>query len=180
MTPPSDALPPEALRAGYDRSAPGYDARFAELQRPKHDAVLARARVAAGERVLDVGCGTGLLAARLEGARVTGVDLSIGMLERARSKLAPVQGDALALPFRERAFDVAFAVTSLLVGHRSLTRALVELGRVLVPGGRLAVTLLREDVPRGFERELRACGLSPGEAFECGQDVGWIAVKRSS
>jgi len=173
-----DAVPPHALRASYDRSAASYDERFSELQRTKHDAVLARVTVQDGARVLDVGCGTGLLAARLPRARVVGVDLSSGMLERARVRLLPVQGSALALPFRDGAFELVFAVTSLLVPARELTRALLELGRVARPGARVAVTLLRENAPAGFTRELRACGLEPeAEAFPCGQDLGWIAVR---
>jgi hypothetical protein len=68
-----------------------------------------------------------------------------------------------------------FAVTSLLVAPLELAGALVEAHRVLAPGGVLAVTLLREEVPRDFERELRASGFVPGERFECGQDSGWVA-----
>lgn len=171
----ADALPPDALRAGYDRSAGSYDARFEALQTPKHVAALARLPVAPGERVLDVGCGTGLLAARLRHAHVVGLDLSAGMLARARSSLVPVQGDARALPFRDASFDVAFAVTALLVPVRDLERALLELRRVLVPGGRAAVTLLAADAPADFARTLAACGLAPtGESFESGQDRGWV------
>ncbi|MEZ0228269.1 MAG: class I SAM-dependent methyltransferase [Planctomycetota bacterium] len=157
------------LRDGYDRSAARYEERFAELQRPKLDAVLAR--VAPRGRVLDVGCGTGLLALRVP--RVVGVDISLEMLRLGRG--ARVQGDAYALPLRAASFDTAFAITSLL---GDIPRALVELHRVLRAGGTLAVTLLREDVPPGFERELRAAGFAPGERFECGQDVGWIAERR--
>jgi ubiquinone/menaquinone biosynthesis C-methylase UbiE len=173
-----DAVPPDALRASYDRSAASYDERFSGIQRTKHDAVLARITVPGGARVLDVGCGTGLLAARLERVRVVGIDLSSGMLERARDRLLPVQGSALALPFRDGSFELVFAVTSLLVPARDLARGLVELRRVARPGARIAITLLRETVPADFTRELRACGLElEAEAFPCGQDLGWIAFR---
>jgi ubiquinone/menaquinone biosynthesis C-methylase UbiE len=172
-----ESLPPDALRAGYDRSAAGYDARFAELQRVKYDAVLARIAVPAGARVLDLGCGTGLLAARLAPAKVVGLDLTLGMLALAKPRLVPVQGDALALPFRDGSFDLAFAITSLLVGARALPRALIEARRVLVPRGLFLVTLLRGDVPVNFPRELAACGFACEEPFECGQDVGFVAKR---
>ncbi len=166
------------LRDGYDRSAARYEERFLELQRPKLDAVLARVAPDGRlpGRVLDVGCGTGALAARVPhavGRAVIGVDVSLEMLKRGRG--ARVQGDLHALPLRDASFDVAFAITSLL---GDLTRALVELHRVLRPGATLALTLLHEDVPRDFERELRATGFVLRERFECGQDTGFISSRR--
>ena len=157
------------LRDGYDRSAGRYDERFTELQRPKLDAVLAR--VAPRGRVLDVGCGTGFLGERVKGA--IGLDLSLEMLRRGRG--ARVQGDALALPFRDGSFETAFAVTSLL---GSVMTALVELHRVLVPGGTLALTLLRADVPRDFAGDLAAAGFALRERFACGQDEGFVTARR--
>lgn len=159
---------PRDLRDGYDRSAPRYEERFLELQRPKLDAVLAR--VVPREPVLDVGCGTGLLALRVP--RAIGVDISLEMLRRGRG--LRVQGDALALPLRDASFETAFAITSLL---GDIPRALVELRRVLRAGGTLAVTLLHADIPPDFERELRAAGFVPRERFECGQDTGWVAMR---
>src|SRR5689334_2871523 len=69
------------------------------------------------DRILDLGCGTGIVARvlseRLGGAaRITGVDLDPGMLARARS-LAPhiawVEGNAMELPFPDRSFEVVLA-----------------------------------------------------------------------
>lgn len=100
----------------------------------------------AGMRVLDVGCGTGvvaLTAARL-GARVTGLDLTPKLLERARENTAImglaadwVEGDAEALPFGDGEFD---AVVSQF-GHMFAPRpqlATGEMLRVLKPGGTVA------------------------------------------
>ncbi|HET6325180.1 MAG TPA: class I SAM-dependent methyltransferase [Planctomycetaceae bacterium] len=104
------------------------------------------ARVHAGQHVLDVACGTGVVsvtAARL-GARATGLDLTPALLERARdnSQIAGVEidwreGDAEALPFADAAFDV---VTSQF-GHIFAPRpevAVAEMLRVLKPGGTIA------------------------------------------
>ena len=134
----------------------------------------ARAVVRPGDRVLDVGCGTGDLsiAARDAGGDVTGIDFAPVMLVRARRK-APgiewVEGDALALPFEAASFDVV--VTGFTVRNlESAPRGLAEMRRVLRTGGRLAV--LDATQPRGlfapfykvwFDRLLPAAGrLIPG------------------
>jgi ubiquinone/menaquinone biosynthesis C-methylase UbiE len=102
---------------------------------------------AAGEDVLDVGCGTGslaaLLAARAPGARITGVDADPEMLARARAKSPQTafrEARAEALPFADGSFDLA--VSSLFFHHLlpGAKRAVAaEVLRVLRPGGRLAV-----------------------------------------
>jgi ubiquinone/menaquinone biosynthesis C-methylase UbiE len=94
------------------------------------------------QRVLDVGCGTGLMSARLaaSGRRVCGVDLSAGMVARARRRAGDVaefiQGDAEKLPAEIGVFD---AVVNLISFHHypNPGRALAEFRRVLRPGGRL-------------------------------------------
>lgn len=107
------------------------------------------AGIRAGERALDVCCGTGDVAFSLAeaGAEVTGFDFSEPMLvvarQRARSWTFPrppafQQGDALDLPFQDAAFDVV----TISYGLRNLAdfdRGVGELIRVLRPGGRLLV-----------------------------------------
>ena len=105
-----------------------------------------RAGIRSGDRVLDVACGTGVVAitaARL-GARVTGLDLTPELLARARenSRIADVEvdwreGDVERLPFEDAAFD---AVVSQF-GHIFAPRpeiAIAEMLRVLKPGGTIA------------------------------------------
>lgn len=103
------------------------------------------AGVGPGHRVLDVACGTGILAreasarAGTSGA-VVGLDISRAMLEAAR-RIAPElewrHGTAEALPFADGSFDVVVSQFGLMFfGDR--TAALREAIRVLTPGGRLA------------------------------------------
>jgi SAM-dependent methyltransferase len=101
-----------------------------------------------GERVLDVACGTGVVAreaARRCGATgsVAGLDLGAGMIAVAR-KLAPGvdfrEGNALALPWPDAAFDAVVCQFGLMFfGDRE--QAVREMARVLRPGGRLAVAV---------------------------------------
>jgi demethylmenaquinone methyltransferase/2-methoxy-6-polyprenyl-1,4-benzoquinol methylase len=99
--------------------------------------------VAPGVRVLDLGCGTGKLGLRLAGrARVVGVDVSSAMLSRAREtsrgRVAFVQGSAFRLPFINGAFGGA--VSGFVLRNLSdLPGAFSELGRVVAPGGRIAL-----------------------------------------
>jgi SAM-dependent methyltransferase len=106
------------------------------------------AGIRAGQRVLDVACGTGVvsLAAARAGARVTGLDLTPELLVRARQNAAIAgadvewhEGDAEALPFADAAFDVVVSQ----FGHMFAPRPPVvtaEMLRVLKPGGTIAFT----------------------------------------
>ena len=139
----------------FDRIAPVYDAMNRLMTvgldgRWRSDT--AAAVVGPGDRVLDSCCGTGdlALACLRAGGRVTGLDFSERMLERARRKSGEIEwvrGDALELPFEDGAFDAAtvgFGVRNLA----DLEAGLAELRRVLRPGGRLGVLEITR--PRGL------------------------------
>ncbi len=96
-----------------------------------------------GERVLDLAAGTGVSTEELaaSGADTVGVDISLGMLRAGRASRPEVRllaGDALALPFRDGAFD-AVTVSFGLRNVQHTVAALRELARVTRPGGRLVV-----------------------------------------
>jgi ubiquinone/menaquinone biosynthesis C-methylase UbiE len=129
---------------GYDRSI---------LQRllfePSHRAIIARIRARAGNgalAILDVGCGTGLFAARIRAAlpqtTVCGVDLVSAMLAQGQARwqsdarVTAVQGDSERLPFASGAFDVVTCANSFH-HYPHQDRAVAEMRRVLKPGGRL-------------------------------------------
>jgi SAM-dependent methyltransferase len=129
--------------------------KFADLQR--------------NDRLLDVACGTGVVAvtASRAGARATGLDLSPILLERARhnASLARleidfIEGDVEALPFPDASFN---AVLSQF-GHMFAPRpevALAEMLRVLKPGGRLAFSTWPKEFYVGRQFELMARYLPP-------------------
>ncbi len=108
--------------------------------------LVAYAQIQAGQRVLDVGCGTGVvaLAAARTGARVSGLDLTPGLLARARenASIAGVaidwhEGDAEALPFEDASFDVVVSQFGHIFAPRPEV-AVSQMLRVLRPGGTLA------------------------------------------
>ena len=116
--------------------------------------VVAKAALRHGERVLDVACGTGVvarLAAEQVGAggHAVGVDLNPGMLARARASPMPEgtavewrEGDAGALPFGTASFDAVFCQLGLQY-FPDRQQAAREMYRVLKPGGRLVVLVWR-------------------------------------
>jgi demethylmenaquinone methyltransferase/2-methoxy-6-polyprenyl-1,4-benzoquinol methylase len=148
-------LPADGVRNMFDRIAPVYDAMnrtmTAGLDR-RWRRLTAAAVVRPGDAVLDACCGTGdlAIACARAGGRVTGLDFSPRMLERARRKapeLEWTEGDLLALPFTDASFDavtVGFGVRNV----EDLQRALFELRRVLRPSGRLGI--LETTRPRGL------------------------------
>jgi ubiquinone/menaquinone biosynthesis C-methylase UbiE len=116
--------------------------------RPFAEDLVDRAALASGERVLDVACGTGVVAraaaARVpELGRLTGLDLTDAMLEVARgaadgTAVEWVAGDAQALPFGDGAFDVVLSQQGLQFVPDPEAAAR-EMRRVLAPGGRALV-----------------------------------------
>ncbi len=96
----------------------------------------------AGRRVLDVGCGKGrfarILAAEHPGAEVWGLDISLAMLRFLPPSVRTCAGSMTELPFRDGAFDAAYATESL--EHAvEIERAVAEICRVVKPGGRIAI-----------------------------------------
>ncbi|MGH8502679.1 MAG: class I SAM-dependent methyltransferase [Gammaproteobacteria bacterium] len=141
------------VNAMFDAAAGHYDhiERLMSFGTGRHyrREALARAGVRNGMRVLDVGCGTGLLAtqaAAITGpGRVVAIDPSIGMLNRARVRGAPlaVRGVGEALPFADHSFDV-ISMGYALRHVADLQRTFREFRRVLKPGG---VVLMLEITP---------------------------------
>ena len=131
----------------FDDVAPRYDLTNALLSLGSASlwrvATVRALGINAGDRVLDIAAGTGTSSAAIAraGARVTALDFSPGMVAVGRQRhpeIEFVEGDAQQLPFDDASFDavtISFGLRNVNDPHR----ALAEMRRVLVPGGRVVI-----------------------------------------
>jgi len=153
--------------------------------RASTESLLAHAGITEASRVLDVGCGvatTAIEIARRHGARVTAVDISPVMLERAganvraagmESRVTVATGDILDLDFADGSFDVVIAeAVTMFVDRR---RAAAELARVAMPGGRvLATEFFWRRPPTEEARGVFLGQACPGLEFDTVED--WMGI----
>jgi ubiquinone/menaquinone biosynthesis C-methylase UbiE len=140
-------------------AAPAYNLPFLQqwVYRPAHDEVVAHLGDPHAARGVDIACGTGILADRIERelhpGDVYGIDMSEGMLNQARSRSTKVQwlrGPAEQLPFDDASLDAV--VTTSAFHFFDQPAALREFHRVLAPGGLAAVSTLsaRQSIFQGL------------------------------
>lgn len=139
-TEPSESfqIPIEAAEAYEAAFVPAFFAQWAPI-------LCDAAGVTAGQRVLDVACGTGIVARtaadRVGSANIVGVDLNEAMLTVARRVRADIdwrQGDVAALPLPDDAFDTVVCQMALMFFPDRI-QALREMARVVAKGGTVAV-----------------------------------------
>ena len=152
------STPGRQLNAAVTRfwsvAAPLYDLPFLQrwVYRPAQDQVVAELRTHGAQRVADIACGTGILAARIQAElhpeKVYGVDMSDGMLEQAAARSGAVtwlKGPAERLPLEDGSLDAV--VTTSAFHFFDQPAAMREFHRVLTPQGLVAVATISP--PRG-------------------------------
>jgi len=153
----------QTSREYYDEFSKGYEERrgknvpggYHELLDELESGLVER--YGANKHVLEVGCGTGLILKRLANfaAKAEGIDLSPGMLEKARERgLSVREGSATALPYEDNTFDVTCSF-KVLAHIPDIEKALSEMARVTRPGGMVLAEFYN---PWSFRGLLRALG----------------------
>lgn len=179
---PRSALDAAAVKAAYRRWAGVYDTVFGGVSAFGRKRAVAAVNSLPGTAVLEVGVGTGLALPHYRAdKRITGIDLSGDMLDRARQRVARMnlrnidallEMDAEETRFADASFDIAVAmfVASVVPNPR---RLLAELKRVVRPGGHilfvnhfLATGGVRLAVERGMARASHSLGWHPDFAME--------------
>lgn len=141
------AIENDFVEGVYHKLAKVYDVLFGPILHPGRLLALRRMRIRPGDRVLEVGVGTGINTSLYPYAcQVTGIDLSASMLEKARQRVARkglrhvrlVEMDAARMTFADDAFDIVYA--SYLVNCVSDPIGVVrEMRRVCRPGGKIVI-----------------------------------------
>jgi ubiquinone/menaquinone biosynthesis C-methylase UbiE len=141
----------EAVQRQYASQASDYERRWAGYLDATLKPTLAALHAGAGERILDVGCGTGLLLRELQieqaGVEGLGVDVSEDMLVIAADRsigARHVRADVHQLPFRAGSFDAVVSSSSLHHWDRP-SQVLTGIRKLLRPGGRLVLTDWADD-----------------------------------
>ena len=143
---PHTSLDADSVRAAYARWANIYDAVFGGVSALARRRAVETVNTLPGKKVLEVGVGTGLALPRYNrGKRITGIDLSAEMLERARTRVRElrlsnveqlIEVDAECTGFSAGSFDIAVAMfVASVVPHPR--RLLEEMRRVVRPGGHI-------------------------------------------
>lgn len=147
----------DQTRRFYDWLSHGYDLLSDSSEHAIRDVGLQALRLSSGQRVLEVGFGTGhglVSAGAAVGptGHVYGVDISAGMVSVAAARIAATDlrnvslacGDARALCFCSHVFDAAFLSFTLELFGSTMSSVLRELGRVLRDGGRVGVVAMAD------------------------------------
>ncbi|WP_449349827.1 class I SAM-dependent methyltransferase [Streptomyces shaanxiensis] len=158
----------DTVRSVYQRVAQEYDERIPGAG-PADDMFTAAERnfllnkIRPGQRVLDMGCGTGRFTVPMAelGADVTGLDLSRAMLDMARDKLSAQgleadlrEGDMAALPFPDESFDVVTSMLALMhIPLQDRPAVFAEVRRVLRPGGRMLLGVKNTLIEQFFKAD---------------------------
>lgn len=175
----------------FSETAAAYAETMAPSLRPIAAEVVRRARLESGQRVIDIGTGTGIAAAAARGdARtVIGVDAAPGMLDIARREVVGTdfrEMDFGALTFDDSAFDVAMAAHSLLFAADP-AMVLREWLRVTRPGGRLSLSVpgpedvtpiaIYRDIYDRFGIDTSSRYPTPATLRAFAVEAGWVDVE---
>ncbi|HEX4142812.1 MAG TPA: class I SAM-dependent methyltransferase [Pirellulales bacterium] len=154
----------DVTRQYYNKIAKVYDLLSEEAEKPMREAGLEKLAPQAGEKILEVGCGTGhclIDIARAVGpqGKVLGIDISDNMVglaqdlaqrERLAERIAIQRGDAEQLPYEAGSLDgIFFSFTLELFDTPELPRVLAQCRRVLRPGGRIVVVAVSREGEHG-------------------------------
>ncbi|MDI6759771.1 MAG: glycosyltransferase [Candidatus Brocadiaceae bacterium] len=196
----SQKLLSHGIKELFNCSAKGRDSTLASNpfwayeDKVRQRAVFELLRPAPGERILEVGCGSGrdMILFSSKGARYVGLDYGYGIVGIAKERLVKEKGmgtltvaDATKLPFKNCSFDKV-SCSEVLEHIPEYTKALKEINRVLKPGGKATFTVPNRHSFKGLARWYRSliyrvfnrCDLHPYDEWKTRRELE-VALKES-
>jgi len=162
------------VKKDYDSSAPFYEKRYRSIQWEKYEKMINLADLVdfpPKGKILDLGCGTGLLSEFLQ-KRIIGTDISFKMLQEAQPREAVVQADMDALPFQDAVFNAVLSFTALQ-NLPSLDYVFGEVRRVLKRNRPFIFTILKKKFSESVIEKVNS-HFEISQRKECGEDVGFV------
>ncbi|MFH0869301.1 MAG: class I SAM-dependent methyltransferase [archaeon] len=157
------------IKARYELSAEVYDSRYCKIQNEKFSALDG---LDIRDKIIDLGCGTGLLADFLKPRQLFGCDISFEMLKKAKERgMIVVQADLDTLPFKKETFNsvVSFTVLQNLPAPH---KALAEIKRISKFSSVIVLTYLKKfDFSKEIKKEFDIL-----EIRDLGEDEGYICL----
>ncbi len=158
----------QRIMRDYNQTASYYDKRYQKIQFLKFSVL---DNLEAKSPILDLGCGTGMLASYLK-KKLIGIDLSFEMCKLAKQEKV-VCGDVDFLPFKDKIFSSVLSFTVL----QNLPKAdlvIKEIKRVAKPNGLLVLTILKKAFDEKLASELNK-NFDIREYFSIDEDIGFVA-----
>jgi len=151
----------------YDSIAKGYNELHGEEQLKKLEIIKKKIEIKSSDKVLDVGCGTGL--SSILGGVITGIDPSAELLKQAKCKT--VCASAEEIPFKDNSFDIVVSVTAIQ-NFTDIKKGLEEIKRV--GKDKFALSFLKKSEKREKILVLLNNVFGQGEVFEEDKDLIFI------
>lgn len=164
------------IKRDYNRTAEFYNSRYRAIQFDKYKTILSSPYISIDPRykILDLGCGTGLLFEFLNRKiNLIGIDISREMLKLSKEP-ERILGDLENLPFKDNSFDLVFSFT--VIQNLPGLKVFEEVKNILKHNGLFVFTVLRKKFKEQIIEKLIENNFTLLEKIACGEDIGTICI----
>jgi len=125
----------------YNIIAKSYNKLYSEEQIKKFTIIRKLIKIKKGDKLLDIGAGTGIAREYFQECKYTGIEPSEEMIKQSKEKI--IKGKAEKLPFKDKTFDIILSVTAIH-NFDDYKKSIKEMKRVIKPKGKIVITILKK------------------------------------